>query len=241
MESLTLLTVGLIIGLGLILMSGHRVRNTARDWLVQAGSGRRAPAVDQRVLVEGIATWIENLRDAVTASAGLEQAFITVERHCPPVLQAPTSRLIAQLHYRPLDEALRDFADDVDHPTCDFVVAALVTGARHQTRDVASLLTQLAEAARSECALYLRIWVSRARSRTAVRIIAAAVTTFVVGLVVFNRQYLSPFWSRSGVAVFLFSMAMFAVAFVWLDRTAQVPTPARFLTRREDTHQGFAT
>ena len=238
MELLTLVAVGIAMGLGLILVSGQRARGAARDWLAHTGSGRRAAAVDQRVLVEGIATWTENLRDAVTASAGLEQAFVTVERHCPEVLQRATSRLVAQLRYRALDDALRDFADDVDHPTCDFVVAALVTGARHQTRDVASLLTQLAESARSECSLYLRIWVSRARSRTAVRIIAIAVLSFIVGLFVFNRAYLAPFWSTTGVFVLLLASALFVASFLWLDKTARVPTPARFLMQRAGDVQG---
>ncbi|MFY8237968.1 MAG: hypothetical protein ACOVK5_01930 [Ilumatobacteraceae bacterium] len=74
---------------------------------------------------------------------------------------------------------------------------------------------------------------SRARSRTAVRIITGAVGTFVAGLIVFNRNYLAPFLSIEGTVVLICIGASFAIALVWLQRIAQISTPARFLSGRE--------
>lgn len=195
-------------------------------------SVRRRQADDQRALVEAVATWTENLRDTISASSGLEQAIIATELHSPRAISVPVRRLVASLRYGSLEDGLRRFADDVAHPTCDFVVAALITTAQHQTRDLGQLLGHLSDCARSECHLYLRIWVSRARSRSAVRIITGTVGTFVAGLVVFNRPYLAPFASAEGIVVAFCISLSFGFAIWWLQRIAQIRTPARFLTGR---------
>ena len=93
-------------------------------------SVRRRQADDQRALVEAVATWTENLRDTIFASSGLEQAIIATELHAPRAISVPVRRLVASLRYGSLEDGLRRFADDVSHPTCDFVVAALITTAR---------------------------------------------------------------------------------------------------------------
>ena len=191
------------------------------------------PAEDQRVLVEAIASWTESLRDTISAAAGLEQAIIATENHCPRAIKEPVQRLVASLRYGTLEDALRRFADDIAHPSCDFVVAALITASTHQSRDLAQLLTHLAECSRSECELYLRIWVSRARTRTSVRIISGTIFFFGLGLVLFNLSYLRPFFSREGVFVLLAIAMSFACSLYWMSQIAQVEVPGRLLAHRE--------
>ena len=192
------------------------------------------PANDQRVLVEAIASWTESLRDTISASAGLEQAIIATENHCPRAIAEPVQRMVASLRYGTFEDSLRRFADDVEHPTCDFVVAALITASTHHSRDLAQLLGHLAECSRSECELYLRIWVSRARTRTSVRIITGTIATFALGLFVFNFGYLNPFLTREGLIVLLFVAGCFSSSLVWMSRIARLETPARLLTSRTE-------
>jgi hypothetical protein len=232
MELVQILVVGLVVSVGVLIVfrSGGVVPSLRHVFNEQ--SVKRRKAEDQRALVEAIATWTENLRDTISASSGLEQAIIATENHSPRALAPAVQRLVASLRYGSLEDGLRRFADDVAHPTCDFVVAALITSSQHQTRDVGQLLGHLSDCARAECHLYLRIWVSRARSRTAVRIITGAVATFVVGLVVLNPVYLKPFFSTEGALVFVCVAVCFALALVWMQRIAQIRTPARFLSGR---------
>jgi tight adherence protein B len=193
------------------------------------------PAEDQRVLVEAIASWTESLRDSISAAAGLEQAIIATENHCPRAIKEPVQRLVASLRYGTLEDALRRFADDIAHPSCDFVVAALITASTHQSRDLAQLLTHLAECSRSECELYLRIWVSRARTRTSVRIISGTIFCFGLGLVLFNLSYLRPFFSREGAFVLLAIAMSFACSLYWMSQIARVEVPGRLLAHRVGT------
>jgi Flp pilus assembly protein TadB len=190
------------------------------------------PAEDQRVLVEAIASWTESLRDTISAAAGLEQAIIATENHCPRAINEPVQRLVASLRYGTLEDALRRFADDIAHPSCDFVVAALITASIHHSRDLAQLLTHLAECSRSECELYLRIWVSRARTRTSVRIISGTILCFVLGLSLFNTTYLQPFFSREGAFVLLMIAVSFGSSLYWMSLIARVEIPGRLLANR---------
>lgn len=190
------------------------------------------PADDQRILVEAIASWTESLRDTISAATGLEQAIIATENHSPRAIAEPVQRMVASLRYGTFEDSLRRFADDISHPTCDFVVAALITASANHSRDLAQLLGHLAECSRSECELYLRIWVSRARTRTSVRIISGTIASFAVGLFVFNVGYLQPFLTTEGFIVFLFVGTCFASSLTWMNRIARIETPARLLSSR---------
>jgi hypothetical protein len=191
-------------------------------------------AEDQRVLVEAIASWTESLRDTISAAAGLEQAIIATENHCPRAINEPVQRLVASLRYGTLEDALRRFAEDIAHPSCDFVVAALITASNHHSRDLAQLLTHLAECSRSECELYLRIWVSRARTRTSVRIICGTILLFALGLFLFNMSYLGPFMSLEGFLVFLVIAVCFGSSLFWMSQIARVEIPGRLLAHRSE-------
>lgn len=222
--------VGLALAFGILLIAGGSPSAALRK--VKRQSAAHHEVSDQSEIVEAIATWTENLRDTISASAGLEQAIFAGENHAPKAIKDPVQRLIAGLKYGTFDDALRRFADDIAHPTCDFVVAALITSAVHQTRDVAQLLTHLSECARSECHLYMRIWVSRARMRTAVRIITGSVLCFVIGLVVFNATYLKPFVSIEGGVVLILILSSFAFALVSMQKMSNIAMPSRFLAGR---------
>lgn len=188
---------------------------------------------DQRELVEGIATFAELLRDSVSSASGLEQAIRTVAESSPVVIRPAVVRMTAAMRYGTTEEALRQFADDVAHPTADFVVAALLTAAQHQTRDLGSVLSQLSESARDECRLYMRVWVSRARTRSAVRIVAVSLVVFVVSLLLLSPGYLAPYATVNGLVALLVVGTGFAVGLVLLDRMARFDPPERLIAGRQ--------
>ncbi len=199
----------------------------APSWYRNRGSFERELA-----LVEAIATWTEQVRDTLAAANGLEHALGATAPLAPAPIAAAVGRLAARFDYERLPDALRRFADEVDHPMADFVVAALVIAAEKEARDLGALLGQLAEAARDEARMRTRVWVGRARSRSAVRIIVGVVAVMVVGLLVFNRQYLQPYDSAAGQVVLGMILAMFVASFVAMDRMGRIAMPQRFVARR---------
>jgi tight adherence protein B len=194
-----------------------------------AASGRHRREIAR---VEAIAAWTEQLRDTLAAANGLEHAIGASADLASGPIARPISRLAARLDYEPLGSALRGFADDVDHPLADFVVAALVIAAEREAREVGTLLGHLADSARDDARMRSRVWVGRARSRTAVRIIGVVlvVTLGVVWLA--DRDYLAVYGTGEGQLVMLVVGVMFAGALAAMSRMGRIALPDRFVARR---------
>jgi tight adherence protein B len=200
---------------------------------------RRAAGAHQREIarVEAIASWTEQLRDTLSAANGLEHAITASARLAPGPLAVPVGRLAARLQYEPLADALREFAAEVDHPLADFVIAALVMAAERQARELGPLLGHLAECARDDARMRSRVWVGRARTRTAVRIIGGVVVASVGALYLIDGAYLAPYGTISGQIVLVAVFSMFAVALAAMDRIGQIAMPERFVGKRVGRHE----
>jgi len=192
-------------------------------------SGRR----DDRALVEAIAVWTEQLRDMLAGSNGLEQTICSTAPHAPVVLRKHVERLVVSVSYTPLAVGLRRFARDVDHPTADFVVAALTTASTRQVREIGPLLGHLASCARDEARMHTRIWVGRSRTRSAVKIIASVVCAFAIGLTILAPEYLDPYRTTEGQAVLSVIILVFFGALLMMQRMAGISVPERFIGRRD--------
>lgn len=189
---------------------------------------------DDRTLVDAIAVWTEQLRDMLAGSNGLEQTITTTATHAPAALREPLERLVVSMSYSPLPQALARFARDVNHPTADFVVAALSTAATRQVRELGALLGHLAACARDEARMHTRIWVGRSRTRSAVKIIASVVIVFVGGLVVLSPEYLAPYRTAEGQLVLSVIVLVFFGALLLMQRLSIIVAPDRFVGRRTE-------
>jgi len=200
---------------------------------------RRASGRHQREIarVEAIASWTEQLRDTLSAANGLEHAITAGARLAPGPLAAPVARLAARLQYEPLADALREFAAEVDHPLADFVIAALVMAAEREARELGPLLGHLAECARDDARMRSRVWVGRARTRTAVRIIGGVVVASVGALFLIDGAYLAPYGTISGQIVLLVVFVMFAAALAAMEHIGRIAMPERFVGKRVRRHE----
>ena len=228
----------------LAIPSAFVVMLVVTGWAVVAGSvallvaaipGIGRPYIQPRneqELVDGIATWTEQLRDTLAGAHGLEQAIVATSVHAPLVLQTQVKKLASYIGYGSLEDGLRRFGDELNNSTADFVVAALVTASQHQARDLGMLLTQIAQCARDESKMRSRVWVGRARTRSAVKIIATVIALFVLGLFLFNRPYLQPYSSIQGQVVLSGILGVFAVSLSLMQSMAKIIEPERFVRRR---------
>jgi len=202
------------------------------------GAARHQAAVGR---IEAVAGWAEMLRDTMAASAGLEQAIVATATLAPLPIRAEVATLALRLESERLAPALRTFADEVADPTCDLVVAALVLAADHQAQRLGELLGTLAQAARDQATMRLRVEAGRARTRTSVKVIVGATGTLVAGLALVDRGYLSPYDSPTGQLILVLVGAMFALSFVWLSRMTRPAHLERILTARTPGSAGAGT
>ncbi|MFE6158807.1 type II secretion system F family protein [Streptomyces sp. NPDC056486] len=192
--------------------------------------GRDTQAAARTGRLEAVAVWAEMLRDTLSAAAGLEQAILATAPVAPPALREETARLAAAIEDgRPLGEALRAFADEVDDATCDMVTAALVLAAEHQARQLAPLLGHLALSTREQVTMRLKTEAGRGRVRTSVRVITCTTLVMAVGLVLLNRPYLDPYTTAEGQLVLAGVGGLFSLAFWWLMKIATLEEEPRVL------------
>ncbi|MFE6385278.1 type II secretion system F family protein [Nocardiopsis dassonvillei] len=184
--------------------------------------------------VDAVAGWAEQIRDLMAGAAGLHQAIAHTVPTAPEPIRADVAHLAEQLQRgTPPEEALREFAVRVQVPTADLVVAALSSAASRHAADLGALLSSLAQAAREQAAMLVRIAATRARVRTSARIIAATTLALAVGLALVNADYLAPYDTGTGQLVLAGIGALWAVGLVWLARLTRTSLGPRVLAREK--------
>jgi hypothetical protein len=178
---------------------------------------------------EAIASWTEMLRDTISSAHGLEAAITTTAPVAPAAIRPEVQQLSRSLKHTPLSTALRRLAADLAHPISDLVVASLTVAANGAVRDLAELLGLLADSARDEAAMQMRVEASRARMRTAVRVISTVTVVTAVGLVALNRSYVEVYATLTGQIVLAGIAAAWGAALWWLASMSRFRQPERFL------------
>lgn len=180
--------------------------------------------------IEAVATWAELLRDTLSSAAGLEQAISVTAPVTPQPIRPQVTALAAAVRGGArLPDALRVFAADLADPTADLVVRALQQAAGYHGGQLADCLTRLADTAREQASIRMRVATKRAATRTAARVIAGTSVVMVAGLIVLNQGFLAPYSTPTGQLVLLLVGAVFAAGFWWLARASRIPQPPRIL------------
>lgn len=195
---------------------------------VLGGRAQREKAIAR---TEAIASWTEMIRDSIVAASGLEEAIVATAPVAPAPIETEVRRLVLRLEHQRLPDALVAFGGDLDHPSGDLVVAALVIAARMEASDLSSLLSRLAEATRGEARMRIRVEVGRSRVRTATKVIVGVVAVAVVFLALVNREYLEVYDTPAGQFVLAIVGAIFATGGWLLTRMARIDLPDRFTAR----------
>lgn len=181
--------------------------------------------------VEALAGWADMLRDTLAAGAGLEQTIRATAPIAPDPIRVDVLALAAAVQDGArLVDALAGFADRVDDPAADLIVAALRFAAAGQGRHLADLLDRLATAARGQAALRLRAAATRARIRTSTRVIVVTTLAMALGLTLFSPAFVAPYSTLTGQLVLAAVGALWAAAFVWLSRMGRISREPRILT-----------
>ena len=184
--------------------------------------------------LEGLAAWTESLRDTIAGAVGLEQAIPATAYAASPSIRPQLRLLVDRLRVRvPMATALQRFADDLDDPSADLVVAALILNARLRGPGLRQVLTTLADSARAELDMRQRVMASRASTRRSVQIIVGVTILFVIGLPLLNRTYVEPYSTPAGQLVLAVVLGIFALGFMWMRRLSRLEMPQRFLASVE--------
>lgn len=182
---------------------------------------------------QAIATWTEMLRDTMAAADGVEEAIEATVPIAPEAIRREVAMLDARRRSeQPLSEALAAFGAEVDHPSCDLVVASLSAAAQGEGSDFVAVLSRLSTMTRDEVRMRLRVESSRAKLHTSSRIILGIVGLAMLVLVLIGRDFLEPYSTFTGQLVLLLAGGLLTGGMAMLSRMSQIDLPERFSPRR---------
>ena len=197
-----------------------------------AGAVRRRDAEQRQIAaLEALVTWTESLRDTIAAHASLEQAIPASDGEraaADPARPGPAGR--ADPGPGADGQALLQLAAELDDPSADLVIAALILNAKRRGDRLGEVLTGLARPAREELDLRRRVSAGRAELRRGVQIVVAVTVTFAVFLAVFGGDYIAPYDTPAGQVALLVVVGIFVAAFAWMRRLSGAAA-APFLAR----------
>ncbi|MCB1002328.1 MAG: hypothetical protein KDB40_23750 [Acidimicrobiales bacterium] len=191
---------------------------------------RRSDA--ERRHVEGIAKWLEDLRDTLRGSSvGTEEALEQVATRAPEAVREPLAAFVARRRqgFR-TEDALADLADDLAHPTSDAAVAAIrlvVTGSTGSGRLYQTVST-LAVAARDEVRARERVDRTRAVYRSSMTRLVAIAALMVGGLRLVAHELLEPYGTPTGQLVLLLPLALWGACIMWLRSLCRYDQSGRY-------------
>jgi Flp pilus assembly protein TadB len=200
--------------------------------LVLSWRGLSGAASERRALVrlEALATWTESLRDTIAGAVGLEQAIPASLRAAGPALAEPLSRLVDRLHTRePMPDALRKFADDLDDPGADLIIAALIINSRLRGPGLRDLLGALSRSVREELDVRRKVTADRRSTRRSAQIVVGVSVGLALGLAIFDHSYVAAYDSLTGQLVLAVVAVLYAAGIVWMRSLARFPEPGRLL------------
>jgi len=224
--------VAVVAGLVTLVATGWLVAGVGVALLVLSWRGLSGAASERRALarLEALATWTESLRDTIAGAVGLEQAIPASLRAAGPTLAEPLARLVDRLHTRePMPVALRRFADDLDDPGADLIIAALIINSRLRGPGLRDLLGALSRSVREELDVRRKVTADRRSTRRSAQIVVGVSVGLALALAIFDHSYVAAYDSLAGQVVLAVVAALYALGIVWMRALARFPVPERLL------------
>ena len=224
--------IALVVGILVLVATRWVVAGVGIALLVYSWRSLGGAASERKTMarLESLATWTESLRDTIAGAVGLEQAIPSSIRVADVSIRAPLTKLVDRLHTRvPMHVALRRFADDLDDPSADMIIAALIINSRLRGPGLRALLGALAVSVREELDMRRKVNAGRRSTRRSVQIVVAVSVGMAVGLAVLDHAFLSPYDGVYGQFVLVIIGAIYAAGILWLRRLATFESPQRLL------------
>jgi Flp pilus assembly protein TadB len=224
--------IALVVGILVLVATRWVVAGVGIALLVYSWRSLGGAASERKTMarLESLATWTESLRDTIAGAVGLEQAIPSSIRVADVSLREPLTKLVDRLHTRvPMHVALRRFADDLDDPSADMIIAALIINSRLRGPGLRALLGALAVSVREELDMRRKVNAGRRSTRRSVQIVVAVSVGMAIGLAVLDHAFLSPYDGVYGQFVLVIIGAIYAAGILWLRRLATFESPQRLL------------
>jgi tight adherence protein B len=209
--------------------------------LLPAMYAERKGQIADRRRVAAVASWVETVRDVLSAASGIDEAIIRSAETLPPTspIRGEVQALASIAVMGGLRNGLRRFAENMADPTVDYVAATLVIATERSSGVLHEQLTEAAEVAREQVSVRERVDASRSRLRTASTAIVVVTVVMVVFIIGTQPSYADWYGKPTGQIVLSVAGMIELVGMWWLARIAR-PEPGTRITLDLSTSIGGA-
>jgi len=128
-----------------------------------------------------------------------------------------------------MPEALRLFAVDLNDPSADLIIAALIINSRLRGPGLRDLLGALARSVREELDMRRKVSAERRSTRRSVQIVIGVSVGMAIVLALIDHAFLAPYGTVLGQLVLAVIAMIYAAGIIWLRRLAHFESPQRLL------------
>ncbi len=173
-------------------------------WLLTAPPNRDV------TLLSALDRWVRGLVTSIPTGKSVTDAIRATSARVPDELAGPVRLMIVRLDERwSTEEALRRFADELDSPDADAVIAALILAVRRGGTGAAMTLRELSESVQHRLEALREIDAERAKPRIVVRQVTIITLVVLTLALVTSPAYFQPYQSPLGQALLVILVAIY--------------------------------
>lgn len=182
------------------------------------------------VLLEALDRWVRNLSASLPTGKSIPDAIRLSGRTAPDPIAEPLGGLITRLNDRwDSRDALMRFADDLDSPDADGVIAALILASDRGANGAAITLGELADSIQAQLKGRREVETERTKPYTVVRQVTVITAITLGAAFVFARTFFEPYGTPVGQLILAALIAAYLGSLLLMRRRAQPQKRDRIL------------
>ncbi len=180
------------------------------------------PPAREVELLEALDRWVRSLASALTTGKSITDAIRISRRTAPDLLADELGLLISRLNSRwDTRDALMRFADALDSPDADAVVAALILAANRGSNGASTTLHALADSLQAQLKGRRVIETERAKPYVVVRQVTIITMVTLVGAFVVGRSFFAPYGTPLGQVILSVLISLYLGCLLLMRRQAR--------------------
>ena len=181
-------------------------------------------------LLEALDRWVRSLTATLSTGKSIPDAIRVSRRTAPTTIASQIGLLVARLNNRwDTREALLRFADDLDSPDADAVVAALILAANRGATGASTTLHALADSIQSQLKGRRAIETERSKPYVVVRQVTVISMLTLILVLALNPHFFDPYQTPIGQLILSMLVCLYLGSLILMRRRAQPPSRPRIL------------
>lgn len=191
-----------------------------------------APPNREVEVLAALDRWVRLIATSLSSGKSVRDAIFSTRHQVSPILREPVARLCTRMDQRwHTREALFAMADELESADADAVLAALAIAGAKGGAGARATLGAVSDSIQARLAALREVATERAKPRVVVRQVTFITLGVLVGAVVLNPRFFTPYATPLGQVIALILAAVYVGCLAMLRRMT-IPRPApRFLRR----------